>query len=88
MVAGLAKHGCVNYLVDGFPRNENNKVGWEATMTDKTRILRVLVIDCPDEASFFVVAYLRMCIFSTESPLAPELFSIIEGKRVLVFSAS
>ncbi|VDD84120.1 unnamed protein product [Mesocestoides corti] len=49
MLEGYSRQKCVNYLVDGFPRNEDNKTGWEAAMSDKTKILQVLVFDCPED---------------------------------------
>ncbi|EUB55584.1 Niemann-Pick C1 protein [Echinococcus granulosus] len=48
MLEGYSSQKCVNYLVDGFPRNEDNKSGWEASMSDKTKVLQVVVLDCPD----------------------------------------
>ncbi|CDS43325.1 UMP CMP kinase [Echinococcus multilocularis] len=48
MLEGYSNQKCVNYLVDGFPRNEDNKSGWEASMSDKTKVLQVVVLDCPD----------------------------------------
>ncbi len=63
MVEGFNGQQCTNYLVDGFPRNENNKTGWEATMTDKTNILQVLVIDCPENVSILSFPYPSVSIF-------------------------
>lgn len=51
MIAGYNKQQCTNYLVDGFPRNEDNKSGWEVAMTDKTIVRHVFVIDCPEGVS-------------------------------------
>ncbi|KAF6768156.1 hypothetical protein AHF37_11376, partial [Paragonimus kellicotti] len=49
MVQGQQSAGCINYLVDGFPRNEDNRTCWEADMGSKTVLKRVLVLDCPDD---------------------------------------
>ncbi|KAL3313887.1 hypothetical protein Ciccas_007506 [Cichlidogyrus casuarinus] len=37
------------FLVDGFPRNEDNKTGWIKTMSDKTDLKQVFVIECSSE---------------------------------------
>ncbi|VDN01913.1 unnamed protein product [Thelazia callipaeda] len=37
------------FLIDGFPRNENNVKGWERELQQKTKILFVLYLHCPDE---------------------------------------
>lgn len=38
------------FLVDGFPRNENNREGWERLMKH-TKVCAVVVVDCSDEVS-------------------------------------
>lgn len=35
------------FLIDGFPRNEDNLTGWLKELSDKTQLLFVLVLDCP-----------------------------------------
>jgi len=35
------------FLIDGFPRNEDNFKGWEKGMSHKTDLLFVLVLNCP-----------------------------------------
>lgn len=40
---------CMDYLVDGFPRNDDNRDCWERVLGTKTVIKRVLFVDCPDE---------------------------------------
>lgn len=37
------------FLIDGFPRNQDNLLGWEKTMSDKVRLRFVLFFDCSDE---------------------------------------
>lgn len=37
------------FLIDGFPRNQNNLDGWNKTMTDKVDVLYVLFFDCPND---------------------------------------
>lgn len=34
------------FLIDGFPRNEDNVNGWMQEMADKTELLFVIVLDC------------------------------------------
>ncbi|CAH8573495.1 unnamed protein product [Heterobilharzia americana] len=41
--------GCMNFLVDGFPRNEDNRLCWEQDMNPLTNLKRVIVLDCPDD---------------------------------------
>ncbi|XP_013414444.1 UMP-CMP kinase [Lingula anatina] len=38
-----------NFLIDGFPRNENNLDGWNRTMGDRTNLQFVLFFDCPED---------------------------------------
>lgn len=42
---------CRNFLIDGFPRNENNLDGWRKAMTGKTDVKFVLFFDCPESIS-------------------------------------
>lgn len=37
------------FLVDGFPRNENNLCGWNKEMEHKANVLAVLFFSCPEE---------------------------------------
>ena len=39
------------FLIDGFPRNEDNLQGWEREMTEKADVKCVLFFDCPKEVS-------------------------------------
>jgi len=53
MLAKMAQQqslGKTKFLVDGFPRNENNKQGWEQVVGDKVDLLGVLFYDT-DEAT-------------------------------------
>ena len=40
------------FLIDGFPRNEDNLAGWEKQMEDKADIKFVLYFDCPEKVIF------------------------------------
>uniref|UniRef100_A0A0R3RYX5 UMP-CMP kinase n=1 Tax=Elaeophora elaphi TaxID=1147741 RepID=A0A0R3RYX5_9BILA len=37
------------FLVDGFPRNQDNIEGWERMMTSKAKVLFILYLHCPDD---------------------------------------
>ena len=37
------------FLIDGFPRNEDNLAGWEKQMEGKAETKFVLFFDCPEE---------------------------------------
>lgn len=37
------------FLIDGFPRNEDNLRGWTKQLADKVEVLFVLFLDCPDD---------------------------------------
>lgn len=39
------------FLIDGFPRNKDNLLGWEKQMTDKVDFKFVLFFECPEEVS-------------------------------------
>jgi adenylate kinase family enzyme len=36
------------FIVDGFPRNEENYLGWCENMGDKAHILCILFLECPE----------------------------------------
>jgi len=41
--------GRYNFLIDGFPRNQDNLDGWNAQMgLDRARVVGVLFLDCPE----------------------------------------
>jgi UMP-CMP kinase len=44
-----AKTRQTKFLVDGFPRNEENMRGWFATVGDSTYVTHVLCFECPEE---------------------------------------
>jgi len=45
----MKNSGKQNFLIDGFPRNENNLQGWENEMNDKVDVNFVLYFSCPLE---------------------------------------
>lgn len=38
-----------NFLIDGFPRNQDNFEGWQAAMSDHAAVKFVLLFDCKEE---------------------------------------
>jgi len=41
--------GKFSFLIDGFPRNEDNNAGWEEVMGDFAEVKFVMFFDCPEE---------------------------------------
>lgn len=37
------------FLIDGFPRNEDNLSGWQRQMSDKTHVEFIIFLECPEE---------------------------------------
>ena len=49
----MESSGKNKFLVDGFPRNEDNYTGWEKYMGERSRVGLVLFFECPEEVSNF-----------------------------------
>lgn len=45
----MNKSGASRFLIDGFPRNQNNLDGWNTAMSEKVEFLFVLFFDCAQE---------------------------------------
>lgn len=45
----IKESGKRNFLVDGFPRNQDNLDGWNKKMSEKINFQFVLFFDCPEE---------------------------------------
>ncbi|KAI5712210.1 hypothetical protein M8J76_004360 [Diaphorina citri] len=45
----MTKSTSNKFLIDGFPRNQNNLDGWNKEMADKVELLYVLFFDCPED---------------------------------------
>lgn len=52
------------FLIDGFPRNQDNLKGWEREMTSKAKVLFVLYLHCPEEV-YFYCSFLENVILKT-----------------------
>jgi len=56
------------FLIDGFPRNQDNLDGWEREMSDKVNMQFVLFFDCSEDVScVFVVNFTACLSFSSSS---------------------
>ena len=47
--SGDAPQAVRKFLIDGFPRNQDNYEGWEKQMEGKVKVHFVLYFDCPEE---------------------------------------
>ena len=47
----MIKSGKENFLIDGFPRNQDNVSGWKESMDGKVNIQCVLFFDCDEKVS-------------------------------------
>ncbi|XP_030750935.1 UMP-CMP kinase [Sitophilus oryzae] len=45
----MVQSGKQNFLIDGFPRNQDNLDGWNKVMANKVNLQFVIVFDCPLE---------------------------------------
>lgn len=45
------------FLVDGFPRNQDNLDGWQRQMGEKTNVPFLLYISCPEDVSSISYAF-------------------------------
>ncbi|GBP62397.1 hypothetical protein EVAR_3099_1 [Eumeta japonica] len=45
----MMRSGKNRFLIDGFPRNQDNLEGWTRAMSDKTKLLFVLFFECSQE---------------------------------------
>ena len=54
----MESSGKHRFLVDGFPRNEDNYTGWEKYMGDRSNVGLVLFFECPEE----VCSYPSICV--------------------------
>ena len=52
-----------NFLIDGFPRNEDNLSGWNKQMEGKHKLQFVLFFDCADEVIIQYFFTVEVCLF-------------------------
>ncbi|XP_078317843.1 UMP-CMP kinase-like [Crassostrea virginica] len=45
----MENSGKDRFLIDGFPRNQDNLDGWNKEMSDVATVIRVLFFNCPEE---------------------------------------
>ena len=67
------------FLIDGFPRNENNLEGWEAQMKDRADVKFVLFFECPEEVREYITYQTKVAgpdcgfqFYYSPSPPPPE----------------
>jgi UMP-CMP kinase len=47
--AAMETSTCKKFLVDGYPRNADNREGWDAMVGDSVDMVGVLYFDCPEQ---------------------------------------
>ena len=57
----MNKSSTKKFLIDGFPRNENNLQGWHKVMDGKADVKCVLFFECTEEVCTLTVQ--SICIF-------------------------
>lgn len=51
------------FLIDGFPRNKDNMIGWNTTIGDQVDLLFVLFLECPEDVCIqFIIKKCRRLI--------------------------
>ena len=55
----MEKSPVKKFLIDGFPRNEDNLQGWNSKMRDNVDVKCVLFFDCPEEVLLLYIQCLR-----------------------------
>lgn len=45
----MESSGKDRFLIDGFPRNQDNLDGWNKEMSDVAKVIRVLFFNCPEQ---------------------------------------
>jgi UMP-CMP kinase len=49
--SAMKKSGKDKFLIDGFPRNQNNLEGWNKAVAQNVNLLFVLFFECPREVT-------------------------------------
>lgn len=49
LAKAMEKHAGCKFLIDGFPRNQDNMTGWQSEMEGRVQVEGVLFFDCPEE---------------------------------------
>ena len=58
----MERNSTKKFLIDGFPRNENNLEGWNKIMSDKIDLKGVIFFDCPEEVRTYWDSSLQHCL--------------------------
>lgn len=51
----MENSGKDRFLIDGFPRNQDNLDGWNKEMSDVATVIRVLFFNCPEQVGLYDV---------------------------------
>lgn len=57
-----------NFLIDGFPRNQDNLNGWNKQIGEKANVKSVLFLECPDDVITIDVLFRNNLIYSVLLP--------------------
>ena len=49
----MNKNSVKKFIIDGFPRNEDNLSGFNKRMENKAEVKCVIFFDCPEDVSYF-----------------------------------
>jgi len=61
--ARLHDVAATKFLIDGFPRNQDNLDGWQREMADKVNLLFVLFFDCTEDVSLSAVVISLIIVY-------------------------
>ena len=82
----MNKSSTKKFLIDGFPRNENNLQGWHKVMDGKADVKCVLFFECTEEVHTLPVQ--SICIFVENVQRSYLLLSLASLSRVYHYISS
>ena len=68
----MEKSPTKKFLIDGFPRNEDNLSGWNKQMAEKTDFKFVLFFECGEQVGVLFLLYFYI-LGNSEPPSFPGL---------------
>ena len=80
----MIKSGKENFLIDGFPRNQDNVAGWKQTMDGKVNVQCVLFFDCDEkvnDSQIYVCNFYSMLLllfFSSDRSALPDVLNVVK----------
>jgi adenylate kinase family enzyme len=94
MQESMEKEQKYNFLIDGFPRNEDNMSGWNEIVSDKAIVQMVLFFDCPPAVCINhqhclrfvspIQAYLGYCVTMSNYGFYPRIHLCESVSRIAV----